>query len=122
MRLDIVGIHTEVDQNLTSYVNKKIGSLDKYLSRQSRGSAHAEVKLKESKAHGKVEYGCEVILHLPKEVITVHESTMNMYAAVDIVQAKLKHQINKYKDLHGGGKLYHRLAARFKNADSADVS
>jgi ribosome-associated translation inhibitor RaiA len=36
-----------------------------------------------------------------------------MYAAVDIVEAKLKQQLKKYKDLHMSGKLHRRLMARF---------
>ena len=35
-----------------------------------------------------------------------------MYAAVDIVEAKLKQQLQKYKDRHGNGKTHRRLFAR----------
>ncbi len=83
-----------------------------------------EVKLKEDKAlkheNHKRQSTCEVILHLPKEVITVSETTLNMYAAVDIVEMKLKHQITKYKELHSSGTLRRRVAARFaKSAPAA---
>jgi putative sigma-54 modulation protein len=72
------------------------------MPRHARLSAHADVKLKEVKHQGKKECWCEVILQLPGEAITAKESTMNMFAATDIVQEKLKVQLRKYKDKHGG--------------------
>jgi len=36
-----------------------------------------------------------------------------MYAAVDIAEAKLKQQLQKYKDLHGSGRSKRQLFARF---------
>jgi ribosome-associated translation inhibitor RaiA len=42
-----------------------------------------------------------------------------MYAAVDIVEAKLKIQIKKYKDKHGNGKLHRHLVARFRRRTKA---
>jgi ribosome-associated translation inhibitor RaiA len=35
---------------------------------------------------------------LPNENIAIHESTVNMFAAVDIVETKLKNQLKKYKE------------------------
>jgi putative sigma-54 modulation protein len=114
LRTEINGVHSKVDDKLRKYIAKKIGGLDKYLSRHARGSAHAEVKLKEAKAKDKKQCTCEVILHVPVENITVRETTINMYAAVDIAEEKLKQQLRKYKDMHGTPKLHRRLMARFK--------
>lgn len=111
-RFEVRGVHTTVDDNLQKYVTKKIGRLDRYINKHQQGSAHAQVILKESKAKDKKQCTCEVVLHLPKETITVKESTLNMYAAVDIVETKLKLQLKKYKDSHTNGKLRRRLAAR----------
>jgi len=113
-RLEITGVHTKVDEKLRKYVTKKIGGLDRYLSRHSRASAHAEVKLKEIKSKDKNRYSCEVILYLPQEVLSTEEHTVNMYAAVDIIEAKLKHRLKKYKALHDKPKLHRRVLARFK--------
>ena len=112
-KLEINGIHTKVDEDLNKYVTKKIGKLDRYLSRHARVSAHAEVKLKENKIKAKKEYTCEVILFLPHGSITTKESTMNMYAAVDIVEAKLKNQLKKYKEKHNL-RLHRRVLARIR--------
>lgn len=111
-RLEISGEHLEIDDALRKYIMRKIGRLDKYLSRHTRESAHIEVRLKEQKKGGKKECICNVTMHLPHETINVKEGTMNMYAAVDIVQAKLKQQMQRYKDLHASGKLHRRLFSR----------
>ncbi|MEI7682976.1 MAG: ribosome-associated translation inhibitor RaiA [Candidatus Saccharibacteria bacterium] len=113
-RIEINSIHAQVDDDLKKYVIKKIGHLDKYLSKHAMESAHAEVKLKESKANDKKQCQCEVILHLPKGNLMVKESTINMYAAVDIVEAKLKNQIKKYKDTHESAKFRQRVIRRFR--------
>ena len=112
-KFEISGVHLAVNDDLRKYVTRKIGNLDRYLPRASRESAHAEVFLKESKAKDKQHATCEVTLHLPHEMINVKETTINLYAAVDIVEAKLKHQLQKYKELHQGGKLRRKLFARF---------
>ncbi len=112
-KLEINGVHSKVDDKVRAYVNKKIGGLDKYISRHSRQSAHAEVHLKEGKAKNNNKFSCEVTLHLPKQNIVIKESAVNMFAAIDIAEVKLKQQLKKYKDTHGGGKLHRHLMARF---------
>jgi ribosomal subunit interface protein len=113
-KLEIEGVHMDVNDDLRKYANKKIGHLDKYISKHARVSAHAEVKLKESKAKNKDERTCEVILHLPKDNIRISESTVNIYAAIDIVEEKLKTVLHKYKALHDNPRLHQRLISRLK--------
>ena len=104
----------KVTSDLNKYVVKKIGKLDKYMSRHARESVHAEVFLKETKIKAKKECTCEVVLHLPHETITTKESTMNIFAAVDIVEAKLKNLLKKYKETHYNPRLHRRLIARVR--------
>ena len=114
-KFEIRGVHMTVDEALRKYVTKKIGRLDKYLSAHSRESVHAEVQMKEGKAKDKNHCTCEVTMYLPHETIVVKESTVNMYAAVDIVEQKLRGQLQKYKDLHNlSGKSHRHLFARFR--------
>jgi ribosomal subunit interface protein len=117
-KFEIQAVHTKVDPNLKKYVTKKIGSLDRYLSRHDRASAHGEVILKESKTKDNNNFVCEVTLHLPHGTIVVREAALNMYASVDIVETKLKQQIKKHKDLHENGKVSRRLMARFTRKTS----
>ena len=113
-KLEISAIHTELSDDLRKYVNKKIGKLDIYMSKHSKLSAHAEVKLKDANAKDKKQSTCEVILYLPHDVITTKETTVNMFAAVDIVEAKLKNQLKKYKEKHDSSKLRRHVMARIR--------
>ena len=98
MKIDVSGVHTELDEDLTKYVTKKVKKLERYVPRSARTSTHATVLLKESHAKNKRQFTCEIILALPQEKITVSESTLNMYAAVDIAEATAKNRLKKYKE------------------------
>jgi len=113
-KLEIDGVHMTVGSDLRNYVTKKIGSLEKYIPRKVRQSVRIEVKLKEGKAKDKQDRTCEVIMHLPQEVMTVSETTINMFAAVDIAEEKLKNLLHKYKDMHATPKFHRRLFAKLR--------
>ncbi len=113
-KLEISGVHTKVTPELQKYITKKIGKLDRFLPKHARESAHAEVTLKETKAKNKKECVCEVVLYLPHDTIMTKEATLNMFAAVDIVEAKLKNQLKKYKEKHSTFKLHRRVLARIR--------
>lgn len=100
LKITVNSLHTSIDEDLNKYVTKKIGKLDKYIPRKLRASAHAQVFLKEFKIKNKKQCMCEVIMHLPHDEFVTKETTMNIFAAVDIVEAKLKNQLRKYKDTH----------------------
>lgn len=112
-KLEIAGVHKTLDEDIQKYVTKKIGKLDHYISRKARDSVHVEVKLKEAKAKDKKQCTCEIIMYLPHATLTCKETTMNMFAAVDIVEAKLKNQLKKYKEKHSP-RIHHRLLARLR--------
>ncbi len=114
-RLEINGIHLDVDENLKKYVTRKIGHMDKYLPKHLRETAHAEVRLQESIKGTKKTCKCEVTFRFAGDVIDVSESTINMFAAVDIVESKLKNQIIKFRDRHVlGGNQKRHFFARFR--------
>lgn len=115
-KLEITGVHMDVDKKLHDYVTKKIGKLDHYMSRHVRESAHAEVFLKEAKIKTKKELTCEVVMHLPGNTLTTKETTMNIFAAVDIVEAKLKNQLKKYKETRSGLRIHRRVLSRLRRA------
>ena len=95
--VSITGVKYGADDVTKKYVLRKIGKLDRYLPRHARKSATAEVVLKEvNRAHGN-KYEAEVILHVPGRTLAAKDSTVNMLAAIDIVEAKLAAQLHKYK-------------------------
>jgi putative sigma-54 modulation protein len=113
-KLEITGVHADVDEKLRGYVVKKLGRLDRYASRQVRKSLHLEIRLKESKTKTRKQFTCEAILHLPHEILRVQETTLNLYAATDIVEEKLKTRLKKYKDLHGNVHIHRRIVRHLR--------
>jgi ribosomal subunit interface protein len=120
-KIDINGVHMEVGDDLKKYVMKKIGKLEKYVPKYARESAHAEVKLKEGKVKTREQRTCEVILRLPHESITISETTINIFAAVDIVEEKLKKQLYRYKAKYAGPKLRQRFMARLRQRNAGNL-
>jgi len=95
--IEITGMKYDLDETTKKYVNKKIGRLDRYLPRHARKSVTAEVKLRQvNRDHGN-KYEVEVVLSVPDKTLTATDSTGNMLAAVDIVEAKIVAQLRKYK-------------------------
>lgn len=95
--LTITGLKYDLTDTTKKYVEKKIGGLDKYLPRHARKSASADVKIGQINNPGGNKYEVEVVLNVPDKVITAKDSTMNVLAAIDIVEAKLNGQLRKYK-------------------------
>lgn len=116
-QINISGVKYDLDAATKKYVTRKIGRLDRFLPRHARKSVTAEVKLKEvNRDHGN-KYEAEVILHVPDKRITAKDSTMNVLAAIDIVELKLANQLKKYKDLHVGHTGRNRsVLSRFKRS------
>ncbi len=114
--LTITGIKYEVDDKSKKYIKKKIGALDKYLPRHARKTVKADVKVEQIDRRDGNKYEVEVILTVPNKTITAKDSTLNVLAAVDIVESKLANQLRKYKETrlaHVGKK---GLMARFKRS------
>lgn len=114
-RLDVSGIHLEVNDDLKKYASKKIGRLDRFVPKAQHESLHVEVRLMSSKARDKSDRTCEIVVHLPHENLTVKETTINIYAAIDIAETKLRSQLKKYKDLHTSPRLHQRMLAKLKH-------
>ena len=96
--IDITGIKYNVNEKTEKYVMEKVGKLDRYVPSHARKTIVADVKLQQvNRDHGN-KYEAEVILHIPNKTIIAKDTTMNMMAAIDIVEAKLITQLRKYKD------------------------
>ena len=91
-----VGTYTP-DESTKKYIRKKIGALERLAPRHARKSMRAEVKLDEVNRDKGNKYEVEVLLFVPDKTIAAKDSTMNVLAAVDIVEAKLAAQLRKYK-------------------------
>ncbi len=113
-KFEISGVHAGGDDKLKKYVEKSVAKLERYMPRHARESAHVEVKLKENKSQTDKKCTAELIIYMPHETLTAKEATVNMFAAVDIVEAKLQNQLKKYKDTHTNPRLVRRLTTRLR--------
>ena len=116
-KLEISAQHTELTPELKKYIYKKIGRLDRYMPKRTRESMHAEVKLKESKIKDRKQFTCAVVLRVPNSVLDASETTINMFAAIDIVETKLKQQLKKHKQQHTDPKAYRRIFQKLRRSD-----
>jgi putative sigma-54 modulation protein len=120
-RISITGVKYDVDEATKKYVIKKISRLDRYLPRHARKTATAEVLLREvNREHGN-KYEAEVIIRVPSKVLTAKDSTVNMLAALDIVEAKLAAQLHKYKGETVNHTGRRAVLARFKRSYTPEV-
>jgi ribosomal subunit interface protein len=110
-----VGAYT-ADDATKKYIRKKIGNLERLAPRHARKSMRAEVKIAEVNRDKGNKYEVEVILAVPGRVLTAKDSTMNVLAATDIVEAKLAAQLRKYKQEQVPHVGRRRLLDRFKRS------
>lgn len=120
--IDITGVGSyEVDESTKKYIKKKIGQLDRLAPRHARKTLHAEVKIAEvNRDHGN-KYEVEVILSVPNKHLTSKDSTVNVLAAIDIVEAKLATQLRKYKQDHVPHIGRRKLLDRFKRSYAREL-
>lgn len=120
--VEITGVGSYAPDELTKkYVRRKIGMLDRKLPRHARKSAWAEAKLAQVDREKGNKYEVEVILHVPDKTIRASDSTMNVLAATDIVEAKLSSQLSKYKEDHIPHVGRRKMLARFKRSYAREL-
>ena len=105
-----------VDDPNKKYINKKVGALDRLVTRHARKTMSAIVKVEEvNRDHGN-KYEVEVILTVPDRTIKAKDSTLNVLAATDIVEQKLASQLRKYKQEQLPHVGRRSILARFKRS------
>jgi putative sigma-54 modulation protein len=114
--ITITGLKVELDDSTRKYVTKKIGRLDRYLPKHARKSVSAEVILKEVNLDHGNKYEAEVIMHIPDKTVTAKDNTVNVLAAVDIVEAKIVSQLHRYKELTSSHIGRRGVLGRFKRS------
>lgn len=97
-KLDISGSNYKIEDNFKKYATKKIGKLDKFLPRGSKKDVVAKVVVTEVKRDKGSKYEISVAMEIPGgKVISAKDECSNLYAGIDIVEAKLTGQIRRYK-------------------------
>ena len=103
MRFNIHGHKIKVTEPIKSYIELKIGKLDKYFDDPDNITATVVVKVR-----GK-DQTVEVTIPIKKYILRGEDTHKDLYAAIDLVLEKLERQIRKnktrvkkqiHKDLH----------------------
>lgn len=100
IELHINGHNFETDAKVLAYVGSKIAKLDKYLPKNSKNCAGKVTLTDDVSGREDNRYVCEVTIEVAGPNLVAKEAALNMYAAIDIVAAKLKSQANRYKQKH----------------------
>jgi len=91
MKFNIHGKKIDVTDSIKSYIEEKIGRLDKYFENPDEITATAVIKLR-----GKDQV-VEVTINANKFILRGEESHKDLYASIDKVSDKIERQIRKNK-------------------------
>ena len=93
----ITGRKYEVEAELQDYIGRKLSKLDRYFPRQHQPtSMQIEVERQETAEPAK-RYRVLAKVEVRGATMVAETATINTHSAVDVVEAKLKHQIREYK-------------------------
>lgn len=97
-KIDLSGHNYKVSDSFKKYTIKRIGKLDRYLPRGSKKDVVAKIVVSEvDRAHNN-KYAISVAMEIPGgKVITAKDECSNVFAGIDILEAKLKGQIRRFK-------------------------
>ncbi|MFZ4451000.1 ribosome hibernation-promoting factor, HPF/YfiA family [Salibacterium aidingense] len=91
MNYNIRGENLEVTPALKSYVEKKVGKLERYFDTTPVADVHVKMQVHNS------ENNIEITIPMPQLLLRAEEKHADMYAAIDLVVEKLERQIRKHK-------------------------
>lgn len=105
MILQIKGTNIELAVSLKEYVERKIGSLDRFLKRwETEGEIEAWLEIGRTTRHhqkGNV-FRAEVTIRMPgKIVLRAEEEDSDVRAAIDNVRDRIFHELERYKEKQG---------------------
>ena len=91
MRFNIRGENIEITAALRDYVEKKVGRLERYFEDDITSDVNVTMKVIRDK------HTVEVTIPMPKLLLRAEETSLDMYASIDLVVEKLERQIRKHK-------------------------
>lgn len=97
-KIEITGNGYNIEESFRKYATKRIGKLDRYLPRGSKKDVVARIQVTEVGKKRGDKYEISVTMEIPGgKVITAKDECSNIFAGVDLVEAKLTGQIRRYK-------------------------
>ena len=97
-KIEISGSNYKVEESFKKYAEKRLGKLDRYLPRASKKDVVTKIVVTEvERAHGE-KYEISVAMDIPGgKVIAAKDECSNVFAGIDLLEAKLTGQIRRYK-------------------------
>ncbi|MBR2864062.1 ribosome-associated translation inhibitor RaiA [Candidatus Saccharibacteria bacterium] len=97
-KIEITGNKYKVEESFRKYAQKRIGKLDRYLPRGNKKDVVAKIVVTEiNKAHGN-KYEISAAMEIPGgKVLAAKDESSNVFAGIDIIEAKLMGQIRRFK-------------------------
>ncbi len=90
----------EADTELHRYIDRKLSKLDRYFPRSHRPTGMRVELHRDEAADPAKRYVGHAHISVAKQDIIAETASMNPHTVVDILEAKLKDQIRKYKEKH----------------------
>ena len=100
MKINIKGTNIKLSPSIHSYIEEKIGGLQKFLKNVDENLIEAWVEIgKPSKHHrrGNVFYA-EANIDLPGRLLRAQASESDIYAAIDKIKDELQREVKRYKE------------------------
>ena len=97
-KIEISGSNYKVGEALEKYIEKHIGKLSRFLPRGNKDDVIAKIVVTEiNREHGN-KYEISASLEIPGgKVIAAKDECSNVFAGIDIIEAKLTGQIRRFK-------------------------
>ncbi|MBR3322326.1 ribosome-associated translation inhibitor RaiA [Candidatus Saccharibacteria bacterium] len=97
-KIEMSGNGYKIDVPLKKYVEKRLGKLDKYLPRGTKKDVVMKVSVTEVGKNKSEKYDISVTMETTGgKVMTAKDECSNVFAGIDLVEAKLLGQIRRYK-------------------------
>ena len=97
-KIEMSGNDYKIEEPLKKYIEKRIGKLDRYLPRGSKKDVVAKVVVSGIGKNKTEKYEISVAMDIPGgKVIAARDECSNVFAGVDLLEAKLMGQIRRYK-------------------------
>ena len=97
-KIEMSGNGYKIDEPFKKYVQKRLGKLDKYLPRGSKKDVVMKVVVAEVGKNKSEKYEISATMEITGgKVIAAKDECSNVFAGVDLIEAKLMGQIRRYK-------------------------
>ncbi|MBR3256240.1 ribosome-associated translation inhibitor RaiA [Candidatus Saccharibacteria bacterium] len=97
-KIEISGNGYKIDDSFRKYTVKRLGKLDRYLPHNAKKDVVCKVVVSEIGKGKNEKYSISAAMEIPGgKVLAAKDECTNIFAGVDLVEAKLTGQIRRYK-------------------------